>query len=113
VGPVRVVLLVLKRARNPDAAFLTLLRAFLGPLRQRGVALILCGVQPDLDRALASTGLDVQIGAGRLFRDRPGQGSNTREAFDCAYSLLDKDLCAACPRRQDKARADQPVDYVI
>jgi SulP family sulfate permease len=62
----RVLVLVLERARNPDAAFLSLLRAFHGRMQQRGLALFLCGVQPDLKRALASTGLTAAIGGGRI-----------------------------------------------
>jgi SulP family sulfate permease len=112
-GEVRVVILVLRRAHNPDAAFLGLLRQLHERLEQRNVALLLCDVQADLRRALAVTGLGPRIGADRIFRDRPGQGPSTRDAVQLAYKMLGDGLCAACPRRQEGAGADEPLDYVI
>ena len=47
-GEVRVVILVLRRAHNPDAAFLGLLRGLHERLEQRNVALLLCDVQRGL-----------------------------------------------------------------
>jgi SulP family sulfate permease len=112
-GPVRVVLLVLRRARNPDAAFLRLLKGFHRRLRQRDVALFLCGVQPDLSAALGGSGLDVRIGAAHIFRDGPGHASATLDAVRSAYALLGEGLCPTCPRRQEKAWPTEPLDYVI
>jgi SulP family sulfate permease len=104
---VRVVILVLKQARNPDAAFLHLLGEFHDSLRRRGVALLLCDVQSDLIKALAGTGLDAQIGMGRIFRDQP---SSTGDAIHLAYELLGEGLCSTCPRRQEGAVSGGPPD---
>jgi SulP family sulfate permease len=112
-GDVRVVILVLRRAHNPDAAFLGLLRKLHARLRGRDVALLLCGVQPDLERALAVTGLDARAGGLHIFCDRPGQGPSTRDAVQFAYKMLGDDLCSTCPRRQEGAGTDEPLDYVI
>src|SRR5205085_2620413 len=57
-GEIRVVILALAQARNPDAAFLNSLKEFHNRLRLKNVAFLLCGVQPDLAKALASTGLN-------------------------------------------------------
>jgi SulP family sulfate permease len=86
-GEVRVVILDLQRARNPDAAFLSLLEALTARLRPR-VFLLLCAVQPDLGRALARTGLDNRIGPGCIFHDRPGQGSSLSDAVRHARELI-------------------------
>jgi SulP family sulfate permease len=112
-GEVRVVLLTLKQARNPDAAFLNVLEAFHRRLQSRGIALLLCGVQPDLGKALAGTGLDGRIGLAHVFCDRPGHSSSTHQALLVAYDLLGNRLCATCPRRQEEAGTHQPFDYVI
>jgi SulP family sulfate permease len=85
---VRVVILVLRRARNPDAAFLNVLRAFHAGLQRCDVALLLCGVQKDLSRALAGTGLDACIGTRRIFRDRGDHDLYTRDAVHLASQLL-------------------------
>jgi SulP family sulfate permease len=106
-GGARAVALSLERARNPDAAFLHLLNALDDNLRRRGVALLLWGVDPDLNRALARTGLAARIGADRIVADPPGHG-----AVESAYRLLGADLCPTCPRQPD-APANQPLDYLI
>jgi SulP family sulfate permease len=123
---VRAVILVLHRARNPDAAFLHLLDEFNAHLRQREIALVLAGVQPDLSRALTNTGLDARIGVRQIFCDPkktnpqevsattfPGQGSSTWDAIHFAYGLLGDDLCSTCPRRKEAPPADRTIDYVI
>jgi SulP family sulfate permease len=112
-GPVRVVLLVLRRARNPDAAFLKLLRAFHGRLRQRDVALVLCGVQADLRRALADTGLDACIGARRIFYDGPDHDSSTGDAVHFSYRLLGPGVCPPSPRSHESACTARPSDSAI
>jgi SulP family sulfate permease len=112
-GKVQVVLLVLKRARNPDAAFLHLLQEFHQLLRQRNVVLLLCGVQPNLGKALVDTGLEAGIGGGAIFRERPGQGASILQALNHAYRLLGDGKCDTCPRRAGVPAADEPSDYVI
>jgi SulP family sulfate permease len=57
----RAVVLCLSQARNPDAAFLSLLAKFHRGLQERGHSLILCGVRPDLARSLRTTRLDLQL----------------------------------------------------
>jgi SulP family sulfate permease len=111
-GKVRAVLLILKRARNPDAAFLTQLRAFHTRLCQRNVTLLLCGISPDLFAGLQRTGIEAQIGAEYLFLDRPTTDGGLHDAAQLAYRLLAGDLCFTCPRR-DGARTYQPDDYII
>jgi SulP family sulfate permease len=112
-GEVRVVVLVLKRARNPDAGFLRLLKDFHRRLRRRNVTLLLSGVQPDLSRALGGSGLDARIGTARIFCDSPPNGSSTLDAFVHAYRLLGEGVCATCPRKQKRPWPDEPIDYVI
>jgi SulP family sulfate permease len=94
-GEVKVVLLVLERARNPDAAFLRLLETLHGQLCRRGVALLLSGVQPDLATALGTTGIGARIGGSHIFCERPGRDSGTRDAARLAYSLLGDMLCSS------------------
>jgi SulP family sulfate permease len=125
-GKIRAVILVLHRARNPDAAFLRLLEDFNTHLRERDIALVLAGVQPDLSRALESTGLEARIGARQIFCDPktanangaatssfPGQGSSTWDAIHFAYTLLGDNLCSTCPRRKAPPPPDRTIDYVI
>lgn len=121
---VRAVILVLHRARNPDAAFLNLLEDFNTHLRQRDLTLVLAGVQSDLNRALISTGLAARIGMGQIFCDPkkanpngnssfPSQGASTWDAIHFVYSLLGNDICSTCPQRKEAPPTDRTMDYVI
>jgi SulP family sulfate permease len=102
VGPdTRVVVLFVKRARNPDAAFLGLLGAFHKRLRRRKVDLILGGVREDLARALRTTGLDAKIGPDNIVAEAAWPGASGQEAVYRAYDILGTDLCPVCPRRHD------------
>lgn len=74
------VLLVLHRARNPDATFLTTVAELETHLKQRGVRLTLCGVQADLERAMQATGLDRLISRDRAV----GAGPGDDPGFDAA-----------------------------
>jgi SulP family sulfate permease len=112
-GDVRVVILVLRRARNPDAAFLNLLNGLHAGLQRRDVALILCGVQDELGRALAATDLGARLGSDHIFCDRPNHASSTRDAVLFAYNMLGDGVCSSCPRRHEAAGTDEPLDYVI
>src|SRR5262249_12947418 len=108
--PGRAVILVLRRARNPDAAFLNLLRALHERLHPRGVTLLLCGVQAPMRRALADTGLDAPIGERHILRERAASDRSTAAAVQAADQLLGTDLCSACPRPREEARAGRPSD---
>jgi len=100
VPGVRVVVLRLKRVRNPDAVCLVLIEGFLRRLEARGVTLLMCAVRPDLARALRSCGLEAQLG-GRLFLEKPALWSSTLEAVRHAYDLLGSDVCPTCPRSEE------------
>jgi SulP family sulfate permease len=93
-GATRVVVLVLKRARNPDAGFLVLLQGLHARLRERGVALILSGVRPDLMACLVGTHLFNAIGSGCIF-PITAEPSNGAEAVACARKLIDASASAS------------------
>jgi SulP family sulfate permease len=87
-GQTCVVVLFLKRARNPDAAFLGLLGAFHRRLQNRDVVLILAGVGDDLRAALRSTGLATRLGAGQVVLETAPPDVSTREAVGRALQIL-------------------------
>ncbi len=101
----RVVVLRLKRVRNPDAVCLELLDRFLEKMAEKRVTVLLCGVRPDLAKVLRSSGLEprldeLRLGAHRVFHETTDVDfSSTLEAVRHAYDLLAGDLCAVCPRR--------------
>jgi SulP family sulfate permease len=110
---IRIVVLRLKRARNPDAVCLSRLDDFLSRLEARRVTLLLCGIRRDLARGLRNTGLMQRLGTERLFIETVGADSSTLDAVRHAYTLLAGDLCPTCPRRDDTSRAKESWYYMI
>ena len=99
---IRIVLLFLKRARNPDAVFLNLLADFHRRLGEQHVTLILCGVRLDLAKALKSTHLTREIGGENIIPEGATWGASTEEGVIRAYDVLGSDLCETCPRAAEK-----------
>jgi SulP family sulfate permease len=91
----RVVVLFLRRARNPDAAFLSLLGKFQRRLQDRSIALILAGVRPDLARALCSTGLDIAVGTEQILPETACPDTSTDDGILRAFAILGKNMCPA------------------
>src|SRR5439155_9622683 len=99
-----VVLLFLKRARNPDSVFLSVLAEFHRRLQRRNVVLILCGVQADLAKALKNTRLNARIGERNIIPESGSPGDSVHEAICRAYDVLGSDFCQICPRRKETAK---------
>jgi SulP family sulfate permease len=112
IGPeTRVVVLRLKRTRNPDAVGLTLLEGFLERLEARGVEVLLCGVRREFADKLDSTGLTARLG-DRLFLEQPVRQTSTLLAIRHAYARIGGDTCSTCPRRGGRA-ASAALHYEI
>lgn len=113
VEGVRIVVLRLKRARNPDAVCLDVIDLFAQRLAQRKIILLLCGVRLEVAQVLGDSGLANRIGAAHIFHEDDAVGSSTLDAVRFAYDLLGEDLCATCPRRQEGGNGKEPLYYMI
>src|SRR5205814_2140632 len=96
----RVIVLRVKRVRNPDAVCLEVFARFLDRMQERGIRVLFCGVRPDFAAALAASGLEAQIGKTNIFLEQEVVFSSTLDAVRYAYELLEGNLCATCPRRE-------------
>jgi len=94
----RVVVLRMKRARNPDAVAVSELEHFLERLRGRGVHVLMCGVTPDLHGVLERSGVLERV-PEPLFKQQRVRQSSTAEAIRHAYTLIEQ-RCEPCPWRQ-------------
>lgn len=97
-GNTKVLVLRLKRARNPDAVCLHLLSDLVQRTEDRGIQVILCGVNDDLHEMMQRTGADLL--RAEVFREQKVRYSSTMMAVKRAYEIVGHDLCAHCPRRQ-------------
>jgi SulP family sulfate permease len=91
----RVIVLRLKRARNPDAVAADELEQFLSSMRGRGVHVLMSGVTPQLHRVLRRSGVLERV-PEPLFLQQPVRESSTANAVRHAYTLLDG-RCGHCP----------------
>ena len=105
----RVVVLRLKRARNPDAVGMSLLERCIDRLHQRNIHVVLCGVQRAMRAKMRNCGLDEKLDDSHIFLEQPVRQTSTVLAIRYAYGLL-TDFCVGCPRID---RAALPVYYEI
>lgn len=110
---IRIIVLRMKRVRNPDAVCLGLLDDFVARMQARKITVLLCGVRRDLARTLRNTGLETRLGPQRIFCETPSVWSSTLEAIRHAYDLLGNDLCPTCPRRNEMANGKESWYYMI
>jgi SulP family sulfate permease len=95
----RVLILRLKRTRNPDMVCLEMLQQFLEEMQDRKVPVLLCGIRPDFRQALYNLRFHHWLPQDCVFLEDVTMGSSTVKAVRRAYELLGNDLCETCPRR--------------
>jgi sulfate permease, SulP family len=110
---VRILILRLKRVRNPDAVCLQILESFIQKMEARQVTVLLCGVRPDMAKTLQTTGILYRLGHERVFLESPHVWSSTLDAVRYAYDLLKGDICATCPRRSPEEASRETWYYMI
>jgi SulP family sulfate permease len=109
-----VIVLRVKRTRNPDVVCLERLEGFLREMQKRKVTVLLCGVREDFDQAMRNLHFQDWFPKECVFREADGEDPSTLRAVRRAYELLGDNLCATCPRRtQPKTDRDDPLYYVI
>jgi SulP family sulfate permease len=94
----RVLILRLKRTRNPDMVCLEMLQQFLEEMQDLKVPVLLCGIRPDFEQALRNCRFHHWLPQEYVFLEDVTMGSSTLKAVRRAYELLGDNLCATCPR---------------
>ncbi|HXS18333.1 MAG TPA: SulP family inorganic anion transporter, partial [Polyangiaceae bacterium] len=83
-----VVVLRLKRARNPDAVGLSLIEEFLSDMKERGIVVLLCGVRESLKVVLDKAGTSDRVGNEHIFVEQPVRQTSTHQALLLARELV-------------------------
>jgi SulP family sulfate permease len=99
----QVVVLRMKRARNPDAVGMALLERSIDRLLARGLQVVLCGVKDGMLVCMRKCGLAEKIGMDHVFLEQPVRKTSTLLAIRYAAELVDEP-CPDCPPRQDTVR---------
>jgi sulfate permease, SulP family len=107
----RVVVIRLRRARNPDAVGMALLVGCVDRLRARGLEVVLCGVHEAMQVCLQKSGLVEKLGEAQIFLEQPVRESSTMQAIQHACEQV-ADPCVNCPRLQP-APDDRGLYYQI
>ena len=110
---IRIVVLRLKRVRNPDAVCLDLLENFLKRMEKNGITVFLCGVRQDMFKVLSNIGLLSWFGPDRIFIESAATWSSTLSAVRAAHAMLGNDLCPHCPPAGDTPDESDKWHYMI
>jgi len=86
----RIVVLRMKRAQHPDAVGIAALEALIDRLQARGVEVLLCGVRPEMKRALIRSGLPTKLDHDHVFLEQAVRQTSTQAAMRFARELLEK-----------------------
>jgi SulP family sulfate permease len=109
----RVIVLRVKRTRNPDIVCMERLQHFVVEMEALGITVLLCGVRPDFAQAMHNLHFHDWLPADRIFPENAAVlGSATLSAVRRAYELLGADVCENCPRRT-MPEADQGALYYV
>jgi len=110
----RIVVLRVKRTRNPDMVCMELLRHFMQEMEAAGITVLLCGVRPDFAHAMHNLRFHEWLSPDRVFMEDPALlGSSTLEATRHAYGILGDNLCPNCPRRVTVEPENGALYYMI
>jgi sulfate permease, SulP family len=110
----KVIVLRVKRTRNPDIVCMELLHQFIVEMQAKGLTVLLCGVRPAFAQVMRNLQFEGFLPADRVFPEDPARlGSATLAAVRHAYDLLGGDMCGHCPRRTPPEPSDGTFYYQI
>jgi SulP family sulfate permease len=114
VSGAKVIVLRLKRTRNPDMVCMKLFEQFLHDMNDRGVIVLLCGVRPDFAEAMTNLHFQDLLPPERiLLEDKKAPGSSTIEAVRRAYELVGPHACSNGRHSGDFEAKSEPLYYMI
>ena len=104
----QVIILRMKRTRNPDAVCLHVLQLFIERIQARNTVVMLSGVRKNLSRVMRNVGIDVLVKPQNIYPEEAEIWASTVDAFQDAYKLLGDRRCSHChqPHRKDESNID-------
>jgi SulP family sulfate permease len=109
----RVILIRLKRARNPDAVCLKIFDRFIDTMHRRAIVVVLSGVHESMRQSLANVGILEKLGEQRVFLESREIWSSTIDAVRYIYTLLGPQRCELCSQKNISAADGEDFYYMI
>ncbi len=109
---IRFVVLRLKRTRNPDMVALEHFDHFLHEMKAEGKTVLLCGIRPDLARAMKNLRFSDWFPVEFVYPEEDEQFSSTLKAVRRVHELLGENNCSHC-RQNGTAVADREPQYYL
>lgn len=109
----KVVVIRLKRVRNPDMVCLEIFDRFIRHMTERKVPVLFCGVRADFAEVMKNVRFHHRLPAECLFLEEATNGSSTLRAVRRAYEILGRERCPKCPRPAEPEPAGPDFTYMI
>ena len=110
---IQVIVLRLKRTRNPDMVCLERLQHFIEDMKGEGIRILLCGVRGDLAKAIKNMGFSRSIAPSEVFPEEDEKDSATIKAVRHAYGLIEKNDCAHCRQKGLPVTGQAKLYYLV
>jgi sulfate permease, SulP family len=110
---IRVILIRLKRARNPDAVCLHIFEKFIEKMHRRAIIVLLSGVHDSMLQSLTNVGIVDKLGKERVFPESSEIWSSTIDAVRYIYTLLGPARCEICSQKNVSPADGEDFYYMI
>ena len=109
----RVVILRLKRANNPDAVCMDVLERFVLKMQEKKIVVMLSGIRVDMAQTFANVGIDRIVGPENIFPEESEIWASTVTSMKKAYVLLGRNRCEHCPNQSIAKEERGDWSYMI
>jgi SulP family sulfate permease len=110
---IHVIVVRLKRTRNPDMVCLERFEHFIEDLKTKGITVLLCGVRPDLAKAMKNMGFSNWLSPDQVFPEEDDTDSATIKAVRHAYGLLERNECEHCRQKGLQDTGQTKLYYLV
>jgi sulfate permease, SulP family len=108
---INVIVLRLKRTRNPDLVCLERFQHFIEDMKGKGITVLLCGVRIDFAKAIQKMDFSESLPSSQVFPEEDEKDSATVKAVRSAYRLIEKNHCEHC--RQKELQTEAKLYYLV
>jgi sulfate permease, SulP family len=110
---IHVIVVRLKRTRNPDMVCLERFEHFIEDLKTEGITVLLCGVRHDLAKAMKNMEFSSWLPPDHVFPEEDDKDSATIKAVRYAYDQLKQNECPHCKQKGLQDTGQTKLYYLV